>query len=244
MSTPANAPSHANSGGGQSHAGAGIHKLWPVRILIRRFPQHAQVNPKLVTLFNEYRRAHPRNAGAVYASPDNFAADMEDESLNALKKFLLDSVFAVAADANAQHWKPRQSLDVKLTGMWFQITNDSAFHDVHVHGNCSWSGVYYVQAGDCSVARDDVRANGMLNGVTRFYGPQMEYLAGGHGDRGNYYLNDHTFDCFPQDGKLCVFPSHLKHMAFPYRGKRDRIIVSFHAVVDSEEELRYRYAFA
>ncbi|MGR3913978.1 MAG: 2OG-Fe(II) oxygenase family protein [Gammaproteobacteria bacterium] len=231
--TPRNAPRNDS----------GIRQLWPVSILTRQFPEHAQVNPELITLFRQYRREHPRAPGSVYASADNFAEDLDNAALSALKKFILDNVFAIAAEVNAPYWKQGMQVDVKLTGMWFQITNDSAFHEVHVHGNCSWSGVYYVQSGDCSRSRGDTRANGMPNGITRFYGPQMEYLAGGHGDRGNYYLNDHAYDCYPQDGKLCVFPSHLKHMAFPYQGRADRIIVSFHAVVDAEEELRYGYSF-
>ncbi|MGI9310535.1 MAG: putative 2OG-Fe(II) oxygenase [bacterium] len=225
---------------------ARIQQLWPVRILTRRFDRHGEINPALIELFRRYQRDHPA-AGAspssVYSSPDNFAEGLEHPALAELQKFILDNVFAVARDANAAYWKPGLSLDVKLTGLWFQISNDFGFHEVHVHGNCSWSGVYYVQSGDASRAKSDRHANGMPNGVTRFYGPYMEYLAGGHGDRGNFYLNDHAHDCYPQDGMLCVFPSHLKHMVFPYQGEQDRIIVSFHAVVDADQALRYDYSF-
>ncbi len=40
-----------------------------------------------------------------------------------------------------------------------------------------------------------------------------------------------------------MFPSYLKHMVFPYSGEQDRVIVSFHAQVDGEKELQYRYQF-
>ena len=131
-----------------------------------------------------------------------------------------------------------------LTGLWFQITNQHAFHEMHVHGNCSWSGVYYVEAGNASRTANDRHANGMPNGITRFYGPHTEYMAAGHGDRGNLYLTDNTWDVYPENGKLVVFPSHLKHMVFPYQGEKDRVIVSFHAVVDTPQPQRYQYGFS
>lgn len=223
-----------------------IKRLWPVSILSRRFDAHQTVNPELITLFRQYQKDHPAAHGApqsVYSSPDNFAEGLENEALTRLEKFIMDNVFAIAREVNTPYWKEGMSLQVKLTGLWFQISNDFGFHQTHTHGNCSWSGVYYVQAGASSRSRDDPHANGMPNGITRFYGPHTEYLAGGHGDRGNYYLHDYTHDSYPEDGRLCVFPSHLKHMVFPYQGEQDRIIVSFHAIVDADEDLRYDYAF-
>jgi hypothetical protein len=32
--------------------------------------------------------------------------------------------------------------DDLLQRMWFQFCNHGAFHDVHTHGNCSWSGMH------------------------------------------------------------------------------------------------------
>jgi hypothetical protein len=99
-----------------------------------------------------------------------------------------------------------------------------------------------VQSGDSSTGPGSLGANGQPNGITRFYGPHTEYQAGGHGDLGNYYLQYHTHDSYPEDGKLVIFPSHIKHMVFPYYGDKDRIIVSFHAQVNGDTELRYDYA--
>lgn len=227
-----------------SPANPHIEQLWPVSILSRRFDRHREVNPELIELFRRYQKEHPARSDSVYSSPDNFAEGTDNPALLSLEKFIMDNVFAIAGEVNAPYWKQGMSLEVKLTGLWFQISNDFGFHQVHTHGNCSWSGVYYVQAGSSSRSKGDLHANGMPNGITRFYGPHTEYLAGGHGDQGNYYLHDYTHDSYPEDGKLCVFPSHLKHMVFPYQGEQDRIIVSFHAIVDADESLRYNYAFS
>jgi uncharacterized protein (TIGR02466 family) len=198
----------------------------------------------LINLFRQYQKENPTNSGSVYSSPDNFSHGIKNKALQSLEKFIMDNIFSIASELNAPYWKHGMSLDVTLTGLWFQISNNFGFHEMHVHGNCSWSGVYYVQAGSSSRSASDLLDNGMPNGITRFYGPHTEYLAGGHGDRGNYYLNDHTYDSYPEDGMLCIFPSYLKHMVFPYQGEQDRIIVSFHGTVDTEEELRYGYSFS
>lgn len=221
---------------------APLLKLWPVTILSRKFGKYQQINPQLITCFDEYRAKHPQKGSPVYVSPDNFSADTEHPALLTLQKFIMDNVFEVASDVNAPHWPRNQSLQVDVTGMWFQISNGFGFHETHVHGNCSWSGVYYVQSGDSSKHNKDIGSNGQLNGITRFYGPHTEYQAGGHGEMGNFYLQDNTFDSYPEDGKLVIFPSHLKHMVFPYNGEKERIIVSFHARVNGEKEMRYNYS--
>ncbi len=74
---------------------------------------------------------------------------------------------------------------------------------------------------------------GSRNGILRFYGPWWEQLAGAHIDAGNTYLMDSYWDVEPEPGLLVLFPSYLKHQAFPYDGERDRVVVSFNASVDA-----------
>lgn len=220
--------------------------LWPVTLVQDRLSGHEQVNRELITLFSAYRAEHSPSSGAAFVSPDNFSVGIENPALDTLRRFIMDTVFDVSRELNQEYWRQfgLQDIRVDLTGMWFQICNDHAFHETHVHGNCSWSGVYYVQAGSASRDRDDRLPNGMANGVTQFYGPDIEHAAAGHGDWGNYYLTQNTFTSYPQDGVLVVFPSHLKHMAFPYKGDQDRIIVSFHAQVNATRPIEYRYGLS
>lgn len=220
-----------------------IHDLWPTSVLARTNDQHASIKRELLDLFYAHRDKHAKKPGPVYASRDNlFELYKDNPAFAAMVQFIMDSVFQVAAHANGKVWQNAQNIDVNLTGIWFQISNLNGLHETHIHGNCSWSGVYYVQAGECSRSESD-RKDGLLNGVTRFYGPYMEFLAGGHGEFGNLYLQYGSWDSFPEDGKIAVFPSYLKHMAYPYKGDEDRIIVSFHAQVSGERELGYNYEF-
>ena len=221
-------------------------ELWPVTILVRSLENHKEVNSDLLKLFDSYRNENSDGKGVSYVSPDNFSKDLTHPALDVLKTFIMDNIYDVARTVNEKYWRQfkLENIDVDLTGLWFQVCNDHAFHETHVHGNCSWSGVYYVQAGSASKNQNDVMENGMLNGVTRFYGPNMEYGAAGHGDWGNYYLHDHTFTQYPENGTLVIFPSHLKHMVFPYKGEEDRVIVSFHAQVNSKTQIEYKYSFS
>ena len=222
-------------------------ELWPATISRRRLENYREINAELIRLFRWYQRenSNSETPGSGFISPDNFANDIDNRALDSLKSFITDGVYEISGRLNEKYWKrfALKTLRVDVTGMWFQISNGFTFHETHVHGNCSWSGVYYVQAGSASKSNDDRMANGMLNGVTRFYGPHLEESAAGHGDWGNYYLQDNTWTSYPEDGVLVIFPSYLKHMAFPYNGKEDRIIVSFHAQVNSDSEIKYQYGF-
>ena len=114
---------------------------------------------------------------------------------------------------------------------------------MHVHGNCSWSGDYYVRAGDSSTSPES-HPGRQPNGVTRFCGSPVEHMAGGFGDYGNLYLPQNSWDSYLEGDKLCVFPSLIKHMPFPYDGEEDRVIVFFHAqVYDSGGSMEYGYGF-
>jgi uncharacterized protein (TIGR02466 family) len=155
----------------------------------------------------------------------------------------VQSLQDTAQRANAQVWPPgQQPLQLLLTGVWFQIQNGAAFHDVHTHGNCSWSGVYYLQ-----IDPPDTRAKhaqwGAHNGVTRFYSPMFPLLGGAHMDMGNAFMQNATLDVNPQEGELVLFPAFLAHKAMPYEGERERIILSFNAQIHAPQGNQiYRYA--
>ena len=220
--------------------------LWPTPFLRTKFDGHKKVNKNLVDLFVKHRQQFDKLDANVYSSGDDLLARYNHPALNSLFKFISDQLFGMSTGVNSKMWQYSQSSKMQMTivGAWFQIQNGHGFHETHNHGNCAWSGVYYVQVDD-----DDKRtANqelGAQNGVTRFYGPHMDVIGGGYMDSGNLYLQDTSIDSAPEEGVLCIFPSHLKHMAMPYIGKKDRIIVSFNAQVHGDKgDALFDYAFA
>ena len=222
-----------------------IVKLWPTTLLVKRYAHYQKVNPALLELFYQHRERDQRGSQQAYASSDDLLQQYPlHTELNDLAEFISQGIVEVAREANRGLWKSGEKVRVTLSGLWFQISNGHAFHEMHVHGNASWSGVYYVRAADCSTSPETHRGQ-QPNGVTRFYGPHVEHMAGGFGDYGNLYLHDSNWDSYPQDGKLCIFPAHIKHMPFPYIGDEDRVIVSFHAqVYNASGSQNYDYGFS
>src|SRR2546423_1834813 len=60
---------------------------------------------------------------------------------------------------------------VEIPDAWYHVTNNGGFHDAHCHGDCSWCGIYYLQAGDNAPAHPSGTNSGAGNGITRFYAP-------------------------------------------------------------------------
>jgi len=227
----------------QAKPNSNIKQLWPTSILVKRFNEYQRVNPALLELFYQHRDNEKRASKQSYVSTDTLLAKYDSHAeLQSLAGFIKDSVYEIASEVNAPYWRQGDQINLNLTGLWFQIANGHAFHEVHTHGNCSWSGVYYVRAANSTSA--DQADTKKTNGITRFYGPHMDNGAGGHAEYGNLYLQDYTWDSHPEDGRLVVFPSYLKHMAFPYVGEEDRVIVSFHARLDNDKGLRFSSGYS
>ncbi|MBD3610804.1 MAG: hypothetical protein HUJ30_09670 [Gammaproteobacteria bacterium] len=213
-----------------------VMPMWATPVLRKKFEQHQTVNSELVKIFQEHRRANDKIHGPVYSSPDDLLSRYGDTAINDLFKFISDSVYEIASSVNGPMWEQSNSskINMNVVGAWFQIQNNFGFHDVHTHGNCSWSGAYYVQV-DEEEKRIAHPQLGEQNGVTRFYSPYEDVLGGGYMDSGNLYLQASTFDSKPEEGVLVVFPSYLKHMALPYQGDKDRIIVSFNVQIHGDQ---------
>jgi len=218
-------------------------QLWSTPLGVHRFPQADEINPLLVRVFRTMRatdeRADP--GAAFYASRDDLLQRIRLPEWEQLVRFIVDGIRQTVVLANQSVWpEATPGLQIALRGIWFQMANQGSHHDVHTHGNCSWSGVYCVQV-DNTEKRRAHRLLGATNGVTRFYGPHFNHLGGAHMDFGNAYLQAAHLDVEPLPGQLVVFPSWLPHQAMPYDGETDRIIVSFNASVHAaggSDELR------
>lgn len=217
--------------------------LWSTPLGVHHLAKPDEINPLLVRVFRTMRAtdelADPE--AAFYASRDDLLQRIRLPEWERLVHFIVDSIRQTVVLANQGVWpEAKPGLQIALRGIWFQMANRGTHHDVHTHGNCSWSGVYCVQV-DPDVQRRSHRLLGSTNGVTRFYGPHFNHLGGAYMDFGNAYLQAAHQDIEPQPGQLVVFPAWLPHQAMPYDGEADRIIVSFNASVHAaggSDELR------
>ncbi|HEY1538522.1 MAG TPA: putative 2OG-Fe(II) oxygenase [Solirubrobacteraceae bacterium] len=214
---------------------AGFHGLWPTPIGVHRYADADRVNPLLVSAFADGRAAQERQRGVergpFFASDDDLLHRVKIPEWQEFVRFVVASLGETVKNANAAAWGGQEmQLKVSIEGMWFQCSRDGAFHDVHTHGNCSWSAAYIVQI-DESQRRVSHPVYGAANGVTRLYGPPFNALGGAFVDIGNAYLQPPSQDIEPIAGQLVLFPSWLAHQAMPYDGEKERIIISFNASI-------------
>ncbi len=219
--------------------GAGLQWLWPTPIGVHRYADAARLNPLLVGAFAAGREAQLQQRGEelgpFFASDDDLLHRVKLAEWQDFIGFIVNSLVETAQAANREAWAG-QAFDLKvgILGMWFQYSRGGAFHDVHTHGNCSWSGVYIVQV-DEAARRVAHPVYGPANGVTRLYGPPFATLGGAFVDVGNAYLQPPHHDVEPVPGQLLLFPSWLAHMALPYDGDQERLIISFNASIHGSE---------
>ncbi len=217
----------------------GLQWLWPTPIGRYRYAEAASLNPLLVGAFAAGREAQRKQRGeeprSFFASDDDLLHRVKLPEWQDFVSFVVSSLVDTVTKANQEAWAG-QTFDLKvgILGMWFQYSRDGAFHDVHTHGNCSWSGVYIVQIDEPEL-RVTHPVYGQTNGVTRLYGPPFATLGGAFVDVGNAYLQPPHHDVEPVPGQLLLFPSWLAHQALPYDGDKDRIIISFNASVHGSE---------
>jgi hypothetical protein len=215
--------------------GAGFHWLWPTPIGRHRYPAATRFNPQLLEALDELRSTQlaqrGQEPGAFFASDDDLLQRVKLDEWQDFVGFVVASIGKTVRQANQEAWAGQAfELTVGIEGMWFQYSGEGAFHDVHTHGNCSWSGVYIVQV-DEPAKRVTHPVYGAANGVTRLYGPPFTHLAGAFVDVGNAYLQPPHQDVEPVPGNLLLFPSWLAHQALPYGGEKERVIISFNASV-------------
>lgn len=208
-------------------------ELWPSLIGVHQYDEADAINPLFQRIFIAMRATDPDHSGneTFYASRDDLLHRVKIPEWNSFLEFSASAVRDTAKKANQGVW-PSESVDlqIEINGIWFQISNHGAHHDIHTHGNCSWSAVYIVDV-DPTDHQTNNPGSKAMNGITRFYSPLFERLGGAYMDYGNAYLQNATVDFDPMPGRLLVFPSWLPHQAMPYTGQRDRIIISFNASV-------------
>ena len=201
---------------------------WVVPLVRVKNADHARIKDALVAYSYDLEKRStspiasgvaPKYKSNLYESRlDLFKADVPE--VRALAQFCSDALGGVVMELRRRIRRPEvPGLQIDFAESWVHITRDGGYHDVHLHPNCSWCGIYYVDPGDSTLTPP--------NGCNRFYPPfEPNYY-----DFGTTALMTDPADVVPEEGTLVIFPSYLHHSGIVYRGQRDRIIASFNARV-------------
>jgi len=111
----------------------------------------------------------------------------------------------------AEQGEPVSTVQWKVYA-WANVNRAGDFNKVHVHSASTWSGTYYVDAGD------PVNAAAPLHLFDPCQARSVSFLP--HVVRDSVYIH-------PKAGLMVLFPSYVPHMVFPHAGKGARISVAF-----------------
>jgi uncharacterized protein (TIGR02466 family) len=202
--------------------------FWQTPMYFADYPLHDKTQQSLLAFISDCveQQSEPIDSAVAVAAKQNLHESRLDflqqknRELEQLSGFFRDLVEMAAFDCNGDFLPEDVALNIDITESWYHVTENGGYHDVHSHPNCSWCGIYYLDAGDST--------NG--NGVNRFYEPR--YHADHYLDAGNLYLQQEGFwDVVPQSGQVVIFPSYLKHSALPYFSNNKRVVIAFNCQV-------------
>ena len=145
------------------------------------------------------------------------SANGELEFLGELREPLYQRMLAMVNEATGRLAGERglPSIAVRWSFLaWANISETGAFNTMHTHPGMTWSGVYYVDAGE-SVGQSD---SGILKFMDPSPGSAASFLP---------FLARANPEMKPVAGLMVLFPSYVPHSVQPHRGSRPRISIAF-----------------
>lgn len=134
-------------------------------------------------------------------------------------RWLINRLMQIATASIRDFEGDRSFKAARMVAAWANINHKGAWNAPHEHLPCTWSGVFYVDAGEYTEASPGSDMNGEL----LFFDPVP---------LGYEWKRPPVVKHRPETGKMLLFPSFLTHMVAPYYGEKPRISIAFNIVVD------------
>ena len=109
-----------------------------------------------------------------------------------------------------------------VTSIWTIRQEAGQYQELHTHPGGNLSGNIYITAPDFAADSNP------SDGVIAFRLPQTR-------DVSKFIMND-TWKYKPTPGTFIVFPSHLAHTVYPWRGQGNRTVMAFDAKLVPKDE--------
>ena len=174
-----------------------------VPIVITRLQNHSTIKPLLLNYIDEL----PNNS--MYPQKnnlDNISKTDWNLSNNVERKYLT-YIKPIIVDAISESFREFKVNGLSFLNFWFQQYHLSDFHEWHVHMNCHWSNVYFVELPDLAI--------------------KTEILNVGNNSLIKYDV---------EEGDIISFPSILYHRSPPNPSTNRKTIISFNTNFISQFE--------
>jgi uncharacterized protein (TIGR02466 family) len=191
-----------------------IENIFPTPIFWCVIKNADGLNAQLCEVILEHERTTPSvaksNQGGWQSPPDFFQWD--DLAVTALGRLVMGAVNIATARI---HVPVTLKIAFQLYG-WAAVSRKGHYNTTHVHPGATWSGTYYVDAGD---------------ETSDAPGAQLEFSHPITASPMNFFpgILPSARLVRPQTGMIILFPSYLQHSVRMYGGERPRVCVPFNA---------------
>jgi len=182
------------------------------------FTHRWKEEPHDLEFLRERILAHKDSAGGVAKSNrGGWHSEIgELEFCGEMGRLLVRRMRALADEATRQMLaadnQPQQQFRWSVTA-WANVNQRGDFNAVHAHPGSTWSGTYYVDAGDAG----EGEAGASLQLFDPCSGRSVSYPT----------LAPTCVYIRPNPGLMILFPSYVPHMVFPHEGSGTRISIAF-----------------
>jgi uncharacterized protein (TIGR02466 family) len=191
-----------------------IENIFPTPIFSYVLKDADGLNAQLRDVILERERTTPSvaksNQGGWQSPPDLFQWD--EPAVTALGRLIMGAVNVATARIRVP---ATFKIEFQLYA-WAAVSRKGHYNTTHVHPGSTWSGTYYVDAGD--EASDAP-------------GAQLEFSHPITASPMNFFpgILPSARLVRPETGMIILFPSYLQHSVRMYGGERPRICVPFNA---------------
>jgi uncharacterized protein (TIGR02466 family) len=190
-----------------------VENIFPTPIFRYVLQRAEALNAQLREMILARERTTPSvaksNQGGWQSPPDFF--ESSEPAVASLAKLVVGAVNIATARADIP---PNVGIRFELYG-WAAVNRKGHYNTTHVHPMSTWSGTYYVDAGD-----EDHAPEAALEFVHPIAASVMNFFPG---------ILPSARLVRPQSGMIIVFPSYLQHSVRMYAGERPRVCVAFNA---------------
>lgn len=143
----------------------------------------------------------------VYPNEINYDASWLVQYLESVCQGYMDLVAAQSGGQEMQYVKPQ------ITSIWTIRQHEGDYQEMHTHPLGNLSGNIYVSVPE-------------LTDTGRPSDCQINFRLPHVKDVGKFFMND-TWKFTPTAGAMILFPSHLPHVVYPWKGVGHRTIMAF-----------------
>ncbi|MAT92412.1 MAG: hypothetical protein CME59_07405 [Halioglobus sp.] len=195
-----------------------LHMLFPTVVQLSQLDDAQELNRALLQEIGELRRRLPNSKPRSWAC-DLYTTIGDPEALlrlPAVQRLLRIAQEKIRRYAQTYRY-PLEDMAPQITECWANVYGPGQSQEAHLHKNCLFSGIYYLQAPPGS-------------GATVFYSPACDVMLEPRPTEGNN-INATVTGYPPVEGRMMIFRSSTRHSVLPGEFEGERITLSFNAVM-------------